>query len=142
MNRPVVIAAAVLTAASFVAACSNSATNQETSAPAPTQTVSAAPTAGHNHADVMFANHMIPHHQQAIEMSDVILDKQGVDPRVIDLARQIKDAQGPEIDQMQAWLDQWGMPGASGMPGNGRHARHGRDDVAGRYAGPAERPGC
>jgi uncharacterized protein (DUF305 family) len=74
---------------------------------------------------MMFAHHMIPHHQQAIEMSDMILAKQGVDPRVVDLAKQIKDAQGPEIDQMQGWLNQWGMSGMPpmtgmpGMPGSG-----------------------
>nr|WP_090343210.1 DUF305 domain-containing protein [Mycolicibacterium malmesburyense] len=117
VNRPLVIGAAVLAAASVLAACSNSGTNQETASPAPTPTVSAAPAASHNHADVMFAHHMIPHHQQAVEMSDMILAKQGIDSRVADMARQIKDAQGPEIEQMQVWLDQWGMPGPGGMPG-------------------------
>jgi uncharacterized protein (DUF305 family) len=72
---------------------------------------------------VMFAQHMIPHHQQAIEMSDMILAKQDIDPRVVELANQIKAAQGPEIEQMQGWLKQWGqptmpmMPGMSGQPG-------------------------
>lgn len=120
VNRPSAIGAAVLAAVSVVAACGNSATNQETASAAPTQTVSTAPAADHNHADVMFAHHMIPHHQQAVEMSDMILQKQGIDPRVADMARQIKDAQGPEIEQMQGWLDQWGMPGMpgpGGMPG-------------------------
>ena len=117
VNRPSAIGAAVLAAASVVAACSNSATNQETASPAPTQTVSAAPAAAHNHDDVMFAHHMIPHHQQAVEMSDMILEKQGIDSRVADMARQIKEAQGPEIEQMQGWLDQWGMPGPGRMSG-------------------------
>jgi uncharacterized protein (DUF305 family) len=70
----------------------------------------------------MFAQHMIPHHQQAIEMSDMVLGKQGIDPRVTELAKQIKAAQGPEIEQMQGWLAQWGnppMPMPSGMPGHG-----------------------
>jgi uncharacterized protein (DUF305 family) len=67
---------------------------------------------------MMFARMMIPHHQQAVQMSDMILAKQGIDPRVVDLARQIKAAQGPEIDKMQGWLNQWGMPGMSGMPEN------------------------
>ncbi len=65
----------------------------------------------------MFARQMIPHHQQAIQMSDMILAKQDIDPRVVDLAKQIKAAQGPEIEKMQGWLDQWGMPGMSSMPG-------------------------
>ncbi|WP_454852370.1 DUF305 domain-containing protein [Promicromonospora soli] len=61
-----------------------------------------------NDADVMFAQMMIPHHQQAIEMSDVILGKEGVDSQITDLATQIKEAQGPEIEQLNAWLDEWG----------------------------------
>ncbi|GJF10485.1 hypothetical protein NGTWS0302_07700 [Mycolicibacterium cyprinidarum] len=65
----------------------------------------------------MFVRHMIPHHQQAIEMSDMILAKSGIDPRVSDLATQIKDAQGPEIQQLRDWLTQWGMPTMSMTPG-------------------------
>jgi uncharacterized protein (DUF305 family) len=79
-----------------------------------------AKAAAHNQADMDFARMMIPHHQQAVEMSDIILAKQGVDPRVVDLATQIKDAQGPEIEKMQGWMKQWGMsgmPGMSDMPG-------------------------
>lgn len=60
--------------------------------------------------DVMFAQMMIPHHEQAIEMSDVILDKEGVSPEVTKLAEEIKAAQGPEIEQMEEWLDAWGAP--------------------------------
>ncbi|GAB2681167.1 DUF305 domain-containing protein [Thalassiella azotivora] len=64
----------------------------------------------HNAADLMFAKMMIPHHAQAIEMSDVVLGKEGIDPRVTTLAEQIKAAQGPEIEQLQVWLTAWGEP--------------------------------
>lgn len=70
-----------------------------------------------NVADSMFAMMMIPHHEQAIEMSDTILAKTGVDQRVLDLAQQIKSAQAPEIELMQSWLDDWGMPSSGGMDG-------------------------
>ena len=66
-----------------------------------------------NQADVMFAQMMIPHHEQAIEMSDLILAKDGVDAEVVDLAQQIKAAQGPEIEQMQSWLEEWEAPSMS-----------------------------
>ena len=66
-----------------------------------------------NQADVMFAQMMIPHHEQAIEMSDVILAKDGVDAEVVELAEQIKAAQGPEIEQMQSWLEEWEAPDMS-----------------------------
>jgi len=70
-----------------------------------------------NDADAVFASMMIPHHQQAVEMSEMILGKAGVDQRVLDLAEQIKDAQGPEIELMQSWLDTWGVPSSDGMDG-------------------------
>jgi uncharacterized protein (DUF305 family) len=60
---------------------------------------------------------MIPHHQQAIQMSNIILGKQGIDARVVQLANQIKAEQGPEIQQMQSWLSQWGQPTTSMAPG-------------------------
>jgi uncharacterized protein (DUF305 family) len=69
----------------------------------------ATPAAGpHNDADVMFAQGMIPHHQQAVAMSDMILAKDDIDPKVTDLATQIKAAQAPEIAQMSGWLAGWG----------------------------------
>lgn len=70
-------------------------------------THSADPAAGHNDADVSFAAGMVPHHEQAIVMSDIILGKQGIDGRVVELATQIKAAQGPEIATMKQWLSEW-----------------------------------
>jgi uncharacterized protein (DUF305 family) len=70
----------------------------------------------------MFAKAMIPHHQQAIEMSDMVLSKQGIDGEIVSLANQIKDAQGPEIEQMQGWLQDWRVASTpssgTGMPGH------------------------
>lgn len=68
-----------------------------------------APTGDANDADAMFASMMIVHHDQAVEMSDIVLAKDDVDPRVSDLAERIKAAQGPEIEQLQGWLDDWGV---------------------------------
>lgn len=124
--RIVATGAAAFAVVFAVGACSNPVTKEATSsAPATAQTSSSASASAHNQSDMMFAHMMIPHHQQAIEMSDIIVAKQGIDPRVIDLAKQIKTAQGPEIDQMQGWLNQWGM---SGMPGmNNMPGMHGSD---------------
>jgi uncharacterized protein (DUF305 family) len=52
---------------------------------------------------------MIPHHQQAVEMSEMLLAKDDIDPAVADLAQRIMDAQGPEIDTMSGWLEEWGV---------------------------------
>ena len=67
-------------------------------------------------ADQMFVTMMIPHHEQAIEMAEIVLAKDGVDPRVVAIAERIRAAQGPEIELMAGWLDDWGVERApSGM---------------------------
>jgi uncharacterized protein (DUF305 family) len=63
----------------------------------------------HNDADVEFARLMIPHHQQAIMMADLVT-KAGASPEVTALAAQIKDAQSPEITLMRGWLKDWDEP--------------------------------
>ncbi|CAN7352974.1 DUF305 domain-containing protein [Terrabacter sp. LjRoot27] len=74
--------------------------------------------------DVMFAQMMIPHHEQAVEMADLALEKAGTSSAVRDLARQIRAAQAPEIATMTGWLQQWGAPtSASG------HMDHGVDGM-------------
>ena len=53
--------------------------------------------------EIMFAQMMIPHHQQAIEMSDLAI-KISKNNDVLNLAKQIKSEQTPEITQMRGWL--------------------------------------
>jgi uncharacterized protein (DUF305 family) len=57
--------------------------------------------------DIMFAQMMIPHHEQAIEMSDLALERSS-DPEILALAQQIKAAQAPEIEHMTAWIEATG----------------------------------
>lgn len=59
-----------------------------------------------NATDVAFAQGMIPHHAQAIQMADMALEI-STNPDVTALAEQIKAAQSPEIDQMTTWLTDW-----------------------------------
>ena len=106
-------AALALTAALVLSGCSGPTGGHE-SMPG----MSAGDSAEANQADVMFAAMMIPHHEQAIEMSDVLLAKDDVDPEVAALAERIKAAQGPEIELMQGWLDDWGV---DGMPSSMDH---------------------
>jgi len=56
-------------------------------------------------SELMFAEMMIPHHQQALEMSDLALAN-STNPDIRILAEEIKAGQAPEIVQMQGWLDQ------------------------------------
>jgi uncharacterized protein (DUF305 family) len=58
----------------------------------------------HNEADVEYVLMMIEHHGQAIEMTDLVEDRvENEDLRLI--ADRIGDAQGPEIEAMEGWLD-------------------------------------
>ena len=72
--------------------------------------VGAETEAGHNAADAMFAQMMLPHHAQAVEMSDIMLAKHGMDAKIIALAKEIKAAQAPEIATMTSYLSAWGEP--------------------------------
>ena len=54
--------------------------------------------------DVMFLQMMIPHHQQAIDISDLALTK-STDSELLALAKDIRDEQAAEIVTMKAWLD-------------------------------------
>jgi uncharacterized protein (DUF305 family) len=53
-------------------------------------------------SDINFAEMMIPHHEQAIEMSEIAF-KNTMNSEVLQLAQEIKDAQAPEIDLMKSW---------------------------------------
>lgn len=53
--------------------------------------------------DLMFAQMMIPHHEQAVVMSELALTN-SMNPEVLALATAIRDAQAPEIKLMQSWL--------------------------------------
>lgn len=57
--------------------------------------------------DIMFAQMMIPHHQQAVDMS-TLAETHTTNPEILALAKQIKDAQAPEIKQMTAWIESSG----------------------------------
>jgi uncharacterized protein (DUF305 family) len=74
-----------------------------------------------NDADVAFAKNMIPHHQQAVEMSAMVPDR-STNPALIKLAADISAAQGPEIGTMKVFLVQWNA-------GESDHQGHG--DMAG-----------
>lgn len=61
----------------------------------------------HNDADVAFASDMIQHHAQALSMVDLTVGRT-LDPEVQQIAEDVRDAQGPEIETMSDWLQEWG----------------------------------
>ena len=64
-------------------------------------------TSAFSGTDIMFAQMMIPHHQQAVDMS-TLAETHTTNPEILALAKQIKDAQAPEIKQMSAWIESAG----------------------------------
>lgn len=95
-------------------------------------------SAEHNDADVMFAQMMIPHHQQAVEMSEMLLAKDEIPAEVAEFAQKVIDAQGPEIERMNAMLTAWGedpvdtdgMGGMEGMDHGGMSGMMSEEDMA------------
>ncbi|MGF1598387.1 MAG: DUF305 domain-containing protein [Acidimicrobiales bacterium] len=102
--------AAFAAGALLLAACggSDSAAPTNSTVPAATEDGSGAVgVAEFNDADVVFAQGMIPHHAQAIEMAALAADR-SQNPAILDLAQRIRGAQDPEIELMRSWLDAWG----------------------------------
>lgn len=140
-SRLIVGLGALAASSLILGGCSGEATSNQSSVV--TSVSSSASAAGdektHNDADAEFAQGMIPHHQQAVEMSDMLLGKQGVDAAVVALAKEIKAAQAPEIAEMQVWLEQWNdsaSPAAT-TPAMSGHNMPGHDmgDMSGMGSG-------
>jgi uncharacterized protein (DUF305 family) len=72
-------------------------------------------------ADVEFVQMMIPHHQQALEMT-ALVEGRAADPDLAQLAERIEVSQQDEIALLEKWLSQRGEM-VSGM--HGGHGEHG-----------------
>ena len=128
---PVGVAGGVLALSLALAGCGGSPSTTP-AGPAPTSSATAQAGAQFNDADVAFAQMMIPHHREAVEMAELAADR-AQNPEVKALAEQIRAAQEPEITQLTGFLNAWGaevpsadsmqgmddssMPGMSTMPG-------------------------
>ncbi|MFE9692603.1 DUF305 domain-containing protein [Micromonospora sp. NPDC005806] len=118
--RRAALAGATVTAALALAACgggdhSTAGSGHDMSN---TGTPAAGASASFGDADAMFAQMMIPHHQQAVAMAE-LAETRAADPELRKLAGQIKAAQAPEIATMTGWLTAWGRPVASASAGHG-----------------------
>ncbi|MFF0905133.1 UNVERIFIED_CONTAM: DUF305 domain-containing protein [Kocuria sp. CPCC 205316] len=131
MKRSTTLTTVALASALALAGCGTDSTEQgagtgpQTAAPAMSAPAASGPgatstgqasgaageiSAEHNDADVMFAQMMIPHHEQAVQMSEILLGKDLVPGEVRDLAERVVDTQGPEMEQMRAMLAAWEAP--------------------------------
>lgn len=128
--RRTLAAAATGAAALVLAACGgdDGSAGQAGHGATPSAPASASASASqgrHNAADVTFAQGMIPHHRQAVEMAGLAADR-AKSVAVKKLAADIDKAQGPEIETLSGWLTSWGekVPAAGAM-GHSDHSAHG-----------------
>jgi uncharacterized protein (DUF305 family) len=109
-TRTLFSSATALVVALTLAGCAGTSSNTAS------DTAASSESAVFNDRDVMFAQMMLPHHKQAVEMSDMFIAKgDSVDSDVLALAETIKNEQGPEIDQLTTWLDDWGQDTSASM---------------------------
>jgi uncharacterized protein (DUF305 family) len=111
---------AALAVALFLASCNNSASDSHADDHPTDEPVITGEPAGYNADDVAFATNMIPHHEQAVEMS-ALVGERSTNPELIELAERISAAQGPEIQTMKVFLVQWNENPDTGSG----HAGHG-----------------
>jgi len=120
LARRAALVAAALTAAFTLAGCDGTDSGGSPVPATGNGATSNRPNTTFNNVDVMFVRMMIPHHQQAVEMA-TLAETKATEPRVKQLAGQIRAAQTSEIATMKGWLTAWGqpttMPSGHGMSG-------------------------
>ena len=75
-------------------------------------------------SDATFMRNMIPHHQQALEMSKLAAARTN-SPEVLDISARIEASQGDEITFMEQWLVQRGEPVRIEMQPHAHHSMRG-----------------
>jgi uncharacterized protein (DUF305 family) len=111
-SRIVAVTAALATAV-VVSSCTKSEDHSQH--PHPTTTTDT--VAAHNADDIMFAQMMIPHHEQAVELAG-LASEHSTNQALLALASTISAQQQPEINAMKALLLQWEVdPNAMGDHG-------------------------
>jgi uncharacterized protein (DUF305 family) len=115
-----VTAMVAIAAALVLASCSSPASDGHTGHEHPDEPVITGQPAGDNADDVAFVTNMIPHHQQAVDLSAMVPDR-SANAELIALAKQIAAAQQPEIEIMKVFLVQWN----ENPDANSGHAGHG-----------------
>jgi uncharacterized protein (DUF305 family) len=107
-------------AALFLSSCGGSSSDGAADRKTTDEPVITGQPAGYNADDVAFATNMIPHHEQAVELSAMVPDR-STNAELITLAQQISAAQQPEISVMKVFLVQWNENPDAGSG----HAGHG-----------------
>lgn len=132
MKHAARIAAVLAAAALVLTACGSGNGDPSSSSTIPS-------SADFNDADVLFATDMIPHHAQALVMVDMTRGR-SLDPEFSKLTEQILAAQGPEIQTMTGWLQDWDQPVPETMRDH-VNADEGSSDMGGMNMGGSDMPG-
>jgi uncharacterized protein (DUF305 family) len=103
--------------ATIVSSCQESASIPDAQAPK------------HNAADVTFAQKMIPHHRQALDMAAMVPPRT-TNRELIVMAKHIALDQQAQIDTLQRLLQQWGEPAAADHMGHDGMGMDGMVDAA------------
>ncbi len=141
LARAAVLGVVALVSVGTATGCAGGARSSSTSS-------SSAPSVAGRSGDVAFAQDMIPHHRQAVEMAAMALAPTArASAQVRALATRIRSEQSPEIATMTHWLTSWhaavpsqgamagmGASGPDGMPGMMTGAQM---KQLGRAGGPA-----
>ena len=103
LNRKLALRALVLVAVLSATGCAGMPMSMMNHGGTQIESASGVNTSDFSGVDIMFAQMMVPHHQQAIDMS-ALAESRALSPEVKALASKISAEQGPEIEQMRAWL--------------------------------------
>lgn len=95
-----------LATALLLTSCTSTASDDHTNHESSDEPAISGEPAGYNADDIAFATNMIPHHEQAVELSAMVPDR-SANPELKALAEQISAAQEPEIRTMKVLLVQW-----------------------------------
>ena len=126
MKTLIALVAAVATAL-LVSSCTSPTSTSSDGHTDHTHGSESSAAAPNNAADVTFVSGMIPHHEQAVEMS-ALVPQRSTNPEVIKLAADISAAQEPEIQTMKGFLAQWNAGEGTGHEGHDMGAMTGMVD--------------
>jgi uncharacterized protein (DUF305 family) len=105
----------IVLAAGFLASCSGSEQH-----PATPSTQKSSEATDHNADDIAFSRNMVAHHQQAVQMAQMVPTNTS-NQQVIALANQVIASEVPETQAFRAWLMQWEDSEGSDPAGQDSH---------------------
>jgi uncharacterized protein (DUF305 family) len=111
-----IAAFAMLLAAGFLTACGGSEQHRATGSSAG----KSSEASDHNAYDIAFARNMVPHHEQAVQMAQMV-PTNTTNQQVIALANQLTTTEVSEMQAFRVWLMQWQDAQGSDSAGHDTH---------------------